>query len=189
MPINYFDESLFVWQLFFGTVDRRRLNKATCARKVCFWTKMEELEETRPHVHILQLFAHLYELDSRTSCKCLLLSEAGSRDSSSTRPSKPSKPSKVQGSNRAGRGAEGEEAFGFEASKPSKASKPSSSLLYPCFKTALCYGVVSGCFVHRVSPSSRFRPELAPERGPAAPGLAFRRPESACKVHAKSFGP
>ena len=28
------------------------------------------------------------------------------------------------------------------------------SLLYPCFKTALCYGVVSGCFVHGVSPSS-----------------------------------
>ena len=52
-------------------------------------------------------------------------------------------------------------------------------LLNPCFKTALCYGVVSGCFVPGVSPSSRFRPELAPKRGPAAPKLAFRTPESA----------
>ena len=57
------------------------------------------------------------------------------------------------------------------------------------FKTALCYDVVSGCFVPRVSPSSRFRPELAPIRGPAAPELAFRTLESARKIHAKSFGP
>ena len=64
-----------------------------------------------------------------------------------------------------------------------------TSLLYPCFKTAFCYGVVSGCFVPRVSPSSRFRPELAPKRGLGGPGLAFRTPESARKVHAKSFGP
>ena len=63
------------------------------------------------------------------------------------------------------------------------------SLLYPCFKTALCYGVVSGCFVDSVSPSSPLRPEPAPKCGPAAPELAFRRPESARKVHAKSFGP
>ena len=62
------------------------------------------------------------------------------------------------------------------------------SLLYPCFKSALCHGVVSGCFVHGVSPSSRFRPELAPKRGPAAPELAFRTPESASKVHAKLLG-
>ena len=52
------------------------------------------------------------------------------------------------------------------------------------FKTALCYGVVSGCFVHGVSPSSRLRPELAPKRGLGGPGLAFReRP----KVRAKSM--
>ena len=38
-----------------------------------------------------------------------------------------------------------------------------TSLLYPCFKTALCYGV--WLFRSRVSPSSRFRPELAPKRG------------------------
>ena len=63
------------------------------------------------------------------------------------------------------------------------------SLLYPCFKTALCYGVVSGCFVHGVSPSSRFRPELAPKRGLEGPELAFRTPENARKVHAKSSGP
>jgi len=63
------------------------------------------------------------------------------------------------------------------------------SLLYPCFKTALCYGVVSGCFVHGVSSSSPLRPELAPKRGPGGPGLAFRTPESARKVHAKSSGP
>ena len=67
--------------------------------------------------------------------------------------------------------------------------KPKNSLLYPCFKTALCYGVVSGCFVHGVSPSSRFRPELAPKRGLGGSGLAFRTPESPRKVHAKSFGP
>ena len=67
--------------------------------------------------------------------------------------------------------------------------KSLASLLYPCFKTALRYGVVSGCFVHGVSSSPRFRPELAPERGLGGPGLAFRRPESARKVHAKSFGP
>ena len=65
----------------------------------------------------------------------------------------------------------------------------SPSLLYPCFKTALCYSVVSGCFVRGVSPSPRFRPELAPERGPGGSGLAFRTPESAHKVHAKSFWP
>ena len=64
-----------------------------------------------------------------------------------------------------------------------------ASLLYPCFKTALCYGVVSGCFVHGVSPSSRFRPELAPKRGLEGPELAFRTPENARKVHAKSSGP
>ena len=66
--------------------------------------------------------------------------------------------------------------------------RPRNSLLYPCFKTALCYGVVSGCFVHRVSPSSRL-PELAPKRGLGGPGLAFRTPESARKVHAKTSGP
>ena len=66
---------------------------------------------------------------------------------------------------------------------------PVTSLLYPCFKTALCYGVVSGCFVHGVSPSSRFRPELAPKRGLEGPELAFRTPENARKVHAKSSGP
>ena len=64
-----------------------------------------------------------------------------------------------------------------------------SSLLYPCFKTAFCYGVVSGCFVPRVSPSPRIRLELAPKRGLEGSGLAFRRPESARKVRAKSFGP
>ena len=63
------------------------------------------------------------------------------------------------------------------------------SLLYPCFKTALCYSVVSVCFVDSASSSSPLRPEPAPERGPAAPELAFRRPESARKIHAKSFGP
>jgi len=67
--------------------------------------------------------------------------------------------------------------------------KSEPSLLYPCFKTALCYGVVSGCFVHRVSSSSRLRPELAPKRGLGGPGLAFRTLESARKVHAKSSGP
>ena len=79
-------------------------------------------------------------------------------------------------------------------SKPSKASKllrARTSLLYPCFKTAFCYGVVSGCFVPRVSPSSQIRPELAPKRGLGlgGPGLAFRTPESARKVHAKTSGP
>ena len=63
------------------------------------------------------------------------------------------------------------------------------SLLYLVFQTALCYSVVSVCFVDSASPSSPFRPEPAPERGPAAPELAFRRPESARKIHAKSFGP
>ena len=62
-----------------------------------------------------------------------------------------------------------------------------ASLLYPCFKTALRCDVVSGCFVRGASPSPRFRPELAPERGLGGPGLAFRTPESARKVHAKSF--
>ena len=70
-----------------------------------------------------------------------------------------------------------------------KDRKRDGSLSYPCFKTALCYGAVSGCFVHGVSPSSRIRPKLAPKRGPGGPGLAFRMPESARKVHAKSFGP
>ena len=64
-----------------------------------------------------------------------------------------------------------------------------ASLLYPCFKTAFCYGVVSGCFVPRVSPSSRIRLELAPKRGLGGPGLAFRKPETARKVHAKTSGP
>ena len=63
------------------------------------------------------------------------------------------------------------------------------SLLYPCFKTALCYGVVSGCFVHGVSPSRRIRPEPAPEPGLEGSELACRTPESARKIHAKSFGP
>ena len=63
------------------------------------------------------------------------------------------------------------------------------SLLYPCFKTALRYGVVSGCFVDGVSPSPPLRPELAPERGLEGSELAFRTPESARKIHAKSFGP
>ena len=67
--------------------------------------------------------------------------------------------------------------------------KHATSLLYLVFQTAFCFSVVSGCFVHGVSPSSRFRPELAPKRGLGGPGLAFRRPESARKVHAKSFGP
>ena len=64
-----------------------------------------------------------------------------------------------------------------------------ASLLYPCFKTALCYGVVSGCFVHGVSPSRRIRPEPAPEPGLEGSELACRTPESARKIHAKSFGP
>ena len=66
---------------------------------------------------------------------------------------------------------------------------PKLSLLYPCFKTAFCFGVVSGCFVPRVCPSSRIRPELVPKRGLGGPGLAFRTPESARKVHAKTSGP
>ena len=66
---------------------------------------------------------------------------------------------------------------------------PLGSLLYPCFKTALRYGVVSGCFVDGVSPSPPLRPELAPERGLEGSELAFRTPESARKIHAKSFGP
>ena len=70
-----------------------------------------------------------------------------------------------------------------------EADKRGSSLLYLVFQTALCYSVVSVCFVDSASPSSPFRPEPAPERGPAAPELAFRRPESARKIHAKSFGP
>ena len=64
-----------------------------------------------------------------------------------------------------------------------------ASLLYPFFKTALRYGVVSGCFVDGVSPSPPLRPELAPERGLEGSELAFRTPESARKIHAKSFGP
>ena len=63
------------------------------------------------------------------------------------------------------------------------------SLLYPCFKTALWYSVVSGCFVHGVSPSPPLRPKPAPKRGLGGLGLAFRGPESARKIHAKSFGP
>ena len=63
------------------------------------------------------------------------------------------------------------------------------SLLYMVFKPALCYSVVSGCFVHAASPSPSIRPEPAPKRGLRGSGLAFRRPESARKVHAKSFGP
>ena len=62
------------------------------------------------------------------------------------------------------------------------------SLLYLCFKTALCYSVVSGCFVHGVSPSPRIRPEPAPEPGLEGSELACRTPESARKIHAKSFG-
>ena len=68
-----------------------------------------------------------------------------------------------------------------------KTKKKRHSLFFPCFKTALCYGVVSGCFVHRVSPSSRFRPELAPKRGPAAPELAFRTPEMCAQSPCKNF--
>ena len=49
--------------------------------------------------------------------------------------------------------------------------------LIPCFKTALCYGVVPGCLVHGASLSFRIRPELAPKRGLEGPGLAFRTPE------------
>ena len=63
-----------------------------------------------------------------------------------------------------------------------------NSLLYLVFQTALCYSVVSGCFVHGASPSASIRPEPAPKRGLGGSGLAFRRPESARKVHAKSFG-
>jgi len=51
------------------------------------------------------------------------------------------------------------------------------SLLYPCFKTALCYGVVSGCFVHSVSPSSRTRSKTWPSQ------LCLER----LKVRAKSM--
>ena len=57
-----------------------------------------------------------------------------------------------------------------------------TSLLYPCFKTVFCYGVVSGCFVPRVS-FSRFGPQLAPKRGPAAQSWLLERP----KVRAKSM--
>ena len=74
-------------------------------------------------------------------------------------------------------------------SKLTAQNKEVRSLLYPCFKTALCYGVVSGCFVHGASPSCRIRPELAPKRGLGGPALAFRTPETARKVHAKSSGP
>ena len=38
--------------------------------------------------------------------------------------------------------------------------KQTGSLLYPCFKTALCYSVVSGCFVHGASPSRSGRNPL-----------------------------
>ena len=81
------------------------------------------------------------------------------------------------------------EAGMFDPNQSGRTAELGFSLLYPCFKTALCYGVVSGCFVHGVSPSPWFRPELAPERGLGGRGLAFRTPESARKIHAKSFGP
>ena len=67
--------------------------------------------------------------------------------------------------------------------------EPINSLLYLVFQTAFCFRVVSGCFVDGVSSSSLIWPNLAPERGPGGLELAFRRPESAHKVHAKSFGP
>ena len=73
--------------------------------------------------------------------------------------------------------------------KHSLHAKHAPSLLYLVFQTALCYSVVSVCFVDSARSSSPLRPEPAPERGPAAPELAFRRPESARKIHAKSFGP
>ena len=42
--------------------------------------------------------------------------------------------------------------------------KPSGSLLYLVFQTALCYSVVSVCFVDSVSSSPPLRPEPAPKR-------------------------
>ena len=64
-----------------------------------------------------------------------------------------------------------------------------TSLLYLVSQTAFCFSVVSGCFVDGASPSPPLRSEPAPERGLEGLELAFRTPESARKIHAKSFGP
>ena len=61
---------------------------------------------------------------------------------------------------------------------PGRKCGMASILASPCFKTALCYSVVSGCFADRVSPSPALRPESAPERGLEGSELAFRTPES-----------
>ena len=61
------------------------------------------------------------------------------------------------------------------------------SLLYLVFQTAFCFSVVSGCFVDRVSPSPRFRPELAPKRGLGGSGLAFTTPEKCAQNPCKIF--
>ena len=50
-------------------------------------------------------------------------------------------------------------------------------------KTALRYGVVSGCFVRGVSSSFRLRPDLAPKRGLEAQSWLLER----LKVRAKSM--
>ena len=63
------------------------------------------------------------------------------------------------------------------------------SLLYLVFKTTPQSSVLSGCFVPRVSPSLSIWSELLPARGLRGSELAFRRPKSARKMHAKSFGP
>ena len=78
--------------------------------------------------------------------------------------------------------AQGVQALPGPCSQVSTYSRCTGSLLYSVSPTAFCLSVVSGCFVMGVSPSLPPAPRPLPKRGPTAPGLTLRTPESAGKM-------